>query len=449
MLMITIFQTPGEALFAIALLAPFVFFAGCVAYLWGLALCALPGRSKLISLSPPKSALAPSGKLESSELNSKEGSAFFESGKPKRFVALIPAHNEELLIGAALTSLSHLDYPKDFFDIVVIADNCKDATAKIAEESGAIALERFDLERIGKGFALEWALERLLSANPEESLLAAATFDAVVILDADTQVAPNLLRAFAEAMNSGEKAMQARYEVLNPEESWRTRLMCCALALVHIVKPLGRERLKLSDGLKGNGMCFTREVVMRVPWSGASITEDIEYALRICREGYRVAFLPGSAVWAQMPTTGAQSVTQRKRWEGGRYHLLFKTAPSLLKEGIRSKNPVLLDRAAELIIPPFAEMFAFPFLLMIVSLAARFIFHWQSALWYGVGFAILLLMQAVYLFGGMWIAKVPPNIAFSALCAPGYIVWKFAVYGVMLLTRSTGGWKRTERRSLD
>ena len=51
--------------------------------------------------------------------------------------------------------------------------------------------------------------------------------------------------------------------------------------------------------------------------------------------------------------------------------------------------------------------------------------------------------------GGMWIAKVPPNIAFSALCAPGYIVWKFAVYGVMLVTRSTGGWKRTERRSLD
>ena len=94
MLMIMLFQTPAEALFVIALLAPFVFFAGCVAYLWGLALCALPGRSKLISLSPLRSALAPSGKSESSELNSKEASSFFESGKTKRFVALIPAHNE-------------------------------------------------------------------------------------------------------------------------------------------------------------------------------------------------------------------------------------------------------------------------------------------------------------------------------------------------------------------
>lgn len=449
MLMFALFQTLGEALFAIALLVPFVFFAGCVAYLWGLGLCALPGRSKLVSLSPLKTASASAGKSESSELNSKDESSLFESGEPKRFVVLIPAHNEEVLIGVALASLVNLNYPKDFFDIVVIADNCKDATAKIAKESGAIALERFDLEKIGKGFALEWALERLLSANPEAYLSAAATFDAVVILDADTQVAPNLLKAFAQAINSGEKAMQARYEVLNPEESWRTRLMCCALSLVHIVKPLGRERLKLSDGLKGNGMCFTREVVMKVPWSGASITEDIEYALRICREGYRVAFLPGSAVWAQMPTTGAQSVTQRKRWEGGRYHLLFQTAPSLLKEGIRRKNPVLLDRAAELIIPPFAEMFAFPFLLMIVSFVARYAYHWQTALWYGVGFATLLLMQAVYLFGGMWIAKVPSNIAFSALCAPAYIVWKFAVYAVMLVTRSSGGWKRTERRSLD
>ena len=446
---VLIFETPGEFLFAIALLAPFVFFAACVAYLWGLALCALPGRSGLVPLVPRKTASEQEGKTELSKLNFADDQMDRGIEEAIRFAVLIPAHNEELLIGAALKSLMQLNYPRKSFNVIVIADNCNDATARIVKESGAIALERFDTEKIGKGYALEWALERLLSADPEPDLSVASAFDAVVVLDADTQVAPNLLATFAEAIKSGEKAMQARYEVLNPDESWRTRLMCCALSLVHIVKPLGRERLKLSDGLKGNGMCFTREVVTRVPWSGASITEDIEYALRICREGYRVAFLPGSAVWAQMPTTGAQSVTQRKRWEGGRYHLLFQTAPSLLKEGIRRKNPVLLDRAAELIIPPFAEMFAFPFSLMIVSVIARFVYHWQVASWYSIAFGTLLLMQAVYLFGGMWIAKVPAKIALSALYAPGYILWKFAVYGVMVVARSAGGWKRTERRSLD
>ena len=442
-----LFGSPAEILFALVLLPPFLFFGGCVCYLWFLMLSALDGRKSVVSLHP----LQPSDKSSNAVPSPKEStlSNLPEKGTFPRFALLIPAHDEELLLGAGLDSLNRIDYPRDRFDLVVIADNCTDSTAAIAREHGAIALERFDDQKIGKGFALEWALERLLSSAPAPELNLAAAFDAVVILDADTQVAPNLLSCFAESLKSGEKAMQARYEVLNPEESWRTKLMSCALSLVHIVKPLGRERWKLSDGLKGNGMCFAREVVVSVPWSGESITEDIEYTLRLCRAGYRVAFLPESAVWAQMPTTGAQSVSQRKRWEGGRYHLLSKVAPALLKEGVSKRDRVLIDRAIELIIPPFAEMFAFPFLMTLVSLGFATIFHWKIAWAFSIVGSLLLLMQAIYLFGGMKIAQVPASIARAALYAPGYIVWKFAVYGVMIVTRSAGGWKRTERRSLD
>ena len=317
------------------------------------------------------------------------------------FIVLIPAHNESLVLGAALASLNGLDYPADAYRLVVIADNCADDTASIAEKRGATALVRFNETEIGKGYALEWALKQLGIGNaPEETALANFDFDAVVILDADTQVSPNLLTAFETGLNAGNGAMQARYEVLNVGESWRTRLMSCALALAHIVKPLGREQLRLSDGLKGNGMCFARPVVETVAWSGASITEDIEYTLRLCRAGVRIAFLPDAAVWAQMPTTGAQSVSQRKRWEGGRYQLLTKVAPQLLLEGFRKRDRILRDRAIELIIPPFAEMFALPILLLGVSAGLAFLTGWRSAEYYAAGWLIILFLQALYLFGG-------------------------------------------------
>ena len=426
------FASWQEGAFAFLTLIPFLFFAGCVLYLLRLTGAAARRRGRIVALEPTERGTAPR-KIAANDENA------------KRFAILIPAHNESLVLGAALDSLNALDYPAEAYRLFVIADNCADDTAQIARTRGATALIRFNDTKIGKGYALEWALRQLKNKDNAD---AAFDYDAIVILDADTQVSPNLLSAFAAGLNTGNGAMQVRYEVLNVGESWRTRLMACALALAHIVKPLGREQLRLSDGLKGNGMCFARSVVESVAWSGASITEDIEYTLRLCRAGIRVAFLPDAAVWAQMPTTGAQSVSQRKRWEGGRYLLLTQVAPQLLMEGFRKRDRILRDRAMELIIPPFAEMFALPILLCGVSAAVYFATRWQSALVFTVGWLLILGLQGVYLFGGLWVARVPARVALSIFAAPVYIVWKLSVYGVMLISRSAGGWKRTERREL-
>lgn len=464
-----------ELVLTLVLLIPLAFFGACALYLWGLLLAAIPLRRRLALLQRPQPAGNSPAVFPVAATTTDE--------RP-RFTLLIPAHNEALLLGAALDTLQTLQYPRDRYTIVVIADNCTDATAQIARQHGAVALERHDTTRIGKGYALEWALEQLLAAphalsqakttslsmetpafsaasassspatsadnkvGTDADLDIAAQFDAVVILDADTFVAPNLLAAFAQAFARGDKAMQARYEVLNEGDSWRTKLMSCALALAHIVKPLGRERRQLSDGLKGNGMAFAHEVVQTVPWSGESITEDIEYTLRLCRAGYRIAFLPDTAVWAQMPVNAAQATNQRRRWEGGRYHLLTRVAPQLLGEGIRSRSRLLRDRAIELIIPPFAEMFALPVALLLVSLLLGWLLHGPLLLLLAALWSVVLLLQVGYLLGGMWVARVPASVALSLFYAPFYVVWKFGLYGVMLATRSIGGWNRTERHEL-
>ena len=169
-----------------------------------------------------------------------------------RFAVVVPAHNEQDGIAATVENLLAVDYPKELFSVVVVADNCSDETAARAEKAGARVFVRHDDKLRGKGYALAHAFERL-----------AAEVDAIVVVDADTVVSPNLLLAFAARIQAGAKAVQADYAVRNPNAAWRTRLMAIAFGAFHVLRSLARERMGLSAGLRGNGMCFTTALLKK------------------------------------------------------------------------------------------------------------------------------------------------------------------------------------------
>src|SRR5438046_2319517 len=78
------------------------------------------------------------------------------------FALLIPAHNEEAILGTLLESLSMLVYPQDRYTVYVVADNCTDNTAELARATGWVRVyERFDETRRGKGYALSWLWQKL------------------------------------------------------------------------------------------------------------------------------------------------------------------------------------------------------------------------------------------------------------------------------------------------
>src|SRR5881394_4074909 len=211
-------------------------------------------------------------------------------GAPElKFAIVVPAHNEEDGIGATVSNLRTIDYPNDRFSINVVADNCSDETAARAEAACAQVLIRHDQEKRGKGYALEYAFERV-----------APEVDALVVVDADTFVSPNLLRAFAARIQAGALAVQADYAVRNPDASWRTRLMAIAFGAFHVLRSAARERLRLSSGLRGNGMCFTSRVLSLVPHDAYSIVEDVEYGIRLGEAGYRVHYAGEAHVYGEM-----------------------------------------------------------------------------------------------------------------------------------------------------
>jgi len=94
-----------------------------------------------------------------------------------------------------------------------------------------------------------------------------------------------------------------------------------------------------------------------------------------------------------MPVTAAQSKSQRQRWEGGLYRLLFSLAPRLLAESLKTRSRILRDRAIEMFIPPFAEMLALPVLFLGLTWLAGRAFGLRSAPYFMVLWALILALQ--------------------------------------------------------
>jgi len=344
---------------------------------------------------------------------------------PLSLVVLVPAHDEALVLDASLASLAQQDYPAAPYEIVVIADNCTDCTADIARARGATVWERTDTAQRGKGYALDWAIAQLL-ARPLPA-------DAFVIMDADTWAAPDFLslistRLMAQTDARGLCALQGRYGVLNQSEGWRAALMSAAFDLVNHVRPLGRDRLGLSVGLKGNGMAFTRETLARVRWHGDSLTEDLDFALDLARtQNLRVGYAPEARVWAQMPTSGAQAASQRRRWEQGRRHSVRALALPLLWEGISRGRPLLIDSALDLLLPPLAELSGLLlFWLALIGFGVSRHILPYPALWKGAG-AIALAGWFAYVLGGLRLAGASREAYLALLRAPFYMAWKAAL----------------------
>ena len=348
----------------------------------------------------------------------------------RRFAILVPAHDEELVIGRLLGSLGGLDYPGDRFDVCVVADNCTDATATIARAAGARVYERVSQTERAKGFALRWLLERLHAEG--------RAYDAFVVLDADTVVEPELLRRLDARLESGSQAIQVYYTVLNARASAVAGLRFAALAALHYLRPLGRARLGLSCGLKGNGMCFAAPVLDRFAWQWFTLAEDVEFHLALIRAGIRVDFAWETAVRADMPVTLQQARTQNARWERGRLQLLRSHVPRLLLDGVRQRSLLRIDAAIEQLIPPLSVPVLLSGLCLVVSLACGL--GTAAAL---AGLSLVLLVG--YLTAGLLLVRAPWRAYLALGSAPLYIAWKVGLYGQSLVSARAGAWIRTAR----
>ena len=375
------------------------------------------------------------------------------------FAFLIPAHNEESLLPTCLASLNTLDYPRQLFDISVVADNCTDQTAALAEGQGAAVFVREDPDRRGKPYALKFGLDHLWKSG--------RVYDAVIILDADSIVSPDFLKVMAAHIQRGERVIQSFYIVRNPERSWSESLRFAALAAVHFLRPLARSVTGGSVGLKGNGMVFAPDLLKRYPWS-LSLTEDIEYHMTLLFAGERVTFAPDALVYGEMPASLGRSSSQHDRWERGRLEAAKTYLPRLFKAGMHElrtgnfrKAYLYWDAALEHLIPPFSILVGLTGVVFLASAALLVVslrFGWVTAQmtgWAQVGFWLsqvnfwlslcLVIGQIVYVLSSLKLARAPWVVYRALLYAPLLVVWKIIQYIRVLLEKNRHQWVRTAR----
>lgn len=364
----------------------------------------------------------------------------FPSSRRRLFAVVIPAHNEELVIAKPLRTLFESDYPRELFDVIVVADNCTDRTATVARTSGAMVFEREDASLRGKGYALSWCFERLLS-SPK-------VYEAYVVVDADCEVTRNALAVFNHYLDGGAQSMQCADVVAPHPGAWNSEIVRLAFTLYNIVRPRGRAVIGCSAGLRGNGMCFAAGTLRQVPWKAYSLTEDLEYGLMLLLEGIPVVFAPEAAVVNTMPLEPRQSRTQRARWEAGRFPVVKHYAPTLLRGAVRRWSFRLLDAFVDLVMPPFVNMFLVVTGVAVIHIAALLLGGGDLLLspWLWI---IVFVLGMVHVFAGLVAVKADRSLYKVLLYVPRYAVWKIMLYALMIVKGGPQGWVRTARKYQD
>jgi GT2 family glycosyltransferase len=362
--------------------------------------------------------------------------AVVDDEAPLRLAVLVPAHNEESGIEATLESLAACEYSAGARRVVVIADNCTDGTAARCERAGAEVWERTDASQRGKGFALIWALRRLFEEEEEEE---EDEVDAIVMVDADCTVSPNMLTAIDRRLRSGASAVQVDYVAGNPEDSHVSALRFGAFALADTVRFLGKQRLGLSCGLVGTGMGFRRELLERTPWTATGLVEDGEYHLHLVLAGERAEFVPEASVSQAVPTSMRASSEQQARWERGRLQLIRNWSPRLLGAGLAGRDLVRVQAGLECLLPPQSLIAAGN----VGSLLAALLLQRRLA----ALSAVSLTAQATFILAGLRLVRAPASVYRALLLAPLLIVSKIGLYARFLLGRGPTGWTRTEREA--
>jgi len=274
----------------------------------------------------------------------------------KTFAVIVAAHNEEQVIGQLIDNLQTLDYPKELYDIYVIADNCEDHTASIAKEYGAIVCERTSEGNRGKGFALEWMFNKLFTLERQ--------YDAV----ADNLVHPKFLFEMNNRLCKGDKLVQGYLDAKNPYDTWVSGTFAISFWVIDHIWHLAKTNIGLSSVLGGTGMCITTEVLKKHGWGATCLTEDMEFTMKALAEGIKTTWAHDAIVYDEKPLTFMQSWNQRKRWAQGQFDVAHRFIPKMIKAGIQKRDIRILDGCLHLLQPHFLILSTFFIIISYVQL---------------------------------------------------------------------------------
>jgi cellulose synthase/poly-beta-1,6-N-acetylglucosamine synthase-like glycosyltransferase len=260
-----------------------------------------------------------------------------------RFAIVVPAHNEERVVDKLVESCLAIDYPRELFDVYVVADNCTDRTAEVAARAGARVLHRHNPVERGKGYALDFAFRTILAGE--------RAYDAFVVFDADNLVHPDFLNVMNAHLCRGDRIIQGRMDAKNPLDTWVSGTFAMSVWVSNRFWFLAKHNLGFSSVLGGTGMCIATDVVREIGWGAHSFTEDLEFTMRALDRGIKTVWAHNAICYDEKVQTFGASWRQRKRWVQGQTSVARMFLGRMVLRGLAEANPVVLEAAFQLFMP--------------------------------------------------------------------------------------------------
>lgn len=243
----------------------------------------------------------------------------YKASKFHSFAVIISARNESSVIGNLIKSIKDQNYPRELVDIYVVADNCTDNTAEVASNAGAIVYKRNNLNKCGKGYALDYIFKIILNSDKKEK------YDGFMVFDADNLLDPNYILEMNRVYDNGYKTITSYRNSKNYDTNWISSGY--SLWFLREARYINNVRMMLgvSCAISGTGFLIDRSIIEKNGgWKHHLLTEDIEFTIDSVISGEKIGYCDKAILYDEQPTNFKQSWTQRLRWSKGFYQVFAK-----------------------------------------------------------------------------------------------------------------------------
>lgn len=309
---------------------------------------------------------------------------FAETDKMRHFAVLIPARNEEAVIGNLAESIRKADYPPHLLETFVVTNNCTDKTGETAALHGAQVLECTRAVN-NKADVLRFAFDALRSRDD---------IDSYVIIDADNIVDPGFFREMNKALALGAPAAQCRRTAKNLKPNWVASCYEIYYAMQNAFFNHPREAAGQTASVSGTGWAVNKSVIDSLGFETTTITEDFEFTILCAMDGQRIAYCTDAVIYDEFPSSLKISMTQRMRWTAGMLQALRKYGGRLMVLALKGSLPCLdmfvlctlpLVILASVILPPLGY-----FLTDTTLSAAAFYLLFIAVFWFNMSLPSLV-----------------------------------------------------------
>jgi cellulose synthase/poly-beta-1,6-N-acetylglucosamine synthase-like glycosyltransferase len=258
----------------------------------------------------------------------------------RKIALLIPGYREDSVIQEVASNALLQDYPKEYFDVVVIADSFRQDTLDFLKTLPIKVLEvEFDISTKSK--ALNSAMERIT-----------AGYDIAVILDADNLMAPDFLSKINASFGNGFIAVQGHRTAKNRNTSLAVLDAVSEEINNHIFRK-GHRVLGFSSAIIGSGMAFKYDFFKALMSTVTAIGGfDKEIELKLLKEGNTIEYLDDAFVYDEKVQKAEVFSNQRRRWLSAQLIYFRKDFVSSVKALITKGNIDYFDKTVQFIQPP-------------------------------------------------------------------------------------------------